>query len=83
MADEATDASNKEQFLICLRWVDDEFEVHEEFIGLYEIDNLTANTLAAAIKDTLLRMNLHLSRCRRQCYDGVSNMSGARHGTPT
>ena len=39
MADEATDASNKEQFVISLRWVDDEFEVHEEFIGLHEIDS--------------------------------------------
>ena len=47
MADEATDASNKEQFVICLRWVDDEFEVHDKFIGLYEIDNLTANTPVA------------------------------------
>ena len=54
----------KEQFVICLRWVNDKFGVHEEFIGLYEIDNLTANTLVAAIKDTLLHMNLNLSRCR-------------------
>ena len=83
MADEAIDASNKEQFVICLRSVDDDFEVHEEFIGLYEIDNLTANTLVAAIKDTLLRMNLNLSRCRGQCYDGAGNMSGAKHGTST
>ena len=74
MADEANDASNKEQFVICLRWVDDEFKVHEEFSGLYEIDSLTANTLVAAIKNTLLRMNLNLSRCRGQCYDGASNM---------
>ena len=83
MADEATDASNKEQFVICLRWADDEFEAHEEFIGLYEIFNLTVNTLVAAIKDTLLRMNLNLSRCRGQCNDGAGKMSGAKHGTPT
>ena len=80
MADEATDASNKEQFVICLRWVDDEFELHKEFIGLYETDNLTANTLVVAIKDTLLHKNLNLSRCH---YDGAGNMSGAKHGTPT
>ena len=83
VADEATYASNKEQFVICLRWVDDEFEVHEEFIGLYEINNLTANTLVVAIKDALLRTNINLLRCRRQCYDGASNMSGAKHGTST
>ena len=68
--------------MICLRWVDDEFEVHEEFICLYEIYNLTGNTLVGAIKDTLC-MNLNLSRCRGQCYDGAGNMSGAKHGTST
>ena len=84
MADEAADASNKKQFAICSRWVDDESEVHEEFIGLYEIDNLTVNTPVAAIKDTLLRINLNFSRCRgRQCYDGAGNISGAKHGTST
>ena len=33
MADEVTDASNHEQFVICLRWVDQFLEVHEDFIG--------------------------------------------------
>ena len=54
MTDESTDSSNKEQFVICLRWVDDEFEVPEEFIGLYEVDNLTACTLPALINYILL-----------------------------
>ena len=34
MVDETTDVSNKEQVVLCLRWVDDKFNVHEEFIGL-------------------------------------------------
>ena len=44
MADEVTDASNHEQFFICLRWVDQFLEVHEDFIGLYKVDNIKADT---------------------------------------
>ena len=57
MANETTDISNQEQLVLCLRWVDDKFDVHEEFIGLYDITSTSANTVVAAIKDALLRMN--------------------------
>ena len=80
MADECTDISNQEQFTICLRWVDNDLIDHEDFIGLYKVSNIGAGTLADAIKDTLIRMNLDISRCRGQCYDGASNMSGGRSG---
>lgn len=32
MGDETTDCSNHEQFVVCLRWVDDDLQVHEDFI---------------------------------------------------
>ena len=35
MCDEATDCTNKGQAVVCLRTVDDSFEVREDFIGLY------------------------------------------------
>ena len=34
MADETTDVSNQEQVVICIRWVDTDLEVHEDYIGL-------------------------------------------------
>ena len=34
MMDETTDASNTEQVVICLRWVNGKLDAHEEFIGL-------------------------------------------------
>ena len=34
-ADEVTDSSNKEQVVVCIRWVDDKFEAHEDFVGLH------------------------------------------------
>lgn len=30
IADKATDASNKQQLTVCIRWVDEEFSVHED-----------------------------------------------------
>ena len=62
---------NKEQFTICFRWIDSNLQDHEDFIGLYEVDNISANCLVYHIKDVLLCMNLNLSKCRGQCYDGA------------
>lgn len=39
MIDETTDASNKEQVVLCCRWVDGSLEAHEDFIGLYETES--------------------------------------------
>ena len=83
MADEVTDASNHEQFVICLRWVDQFLEVHEDFIGLYKVDNIKADTLRTAIEDVLLRLAIPLQNARGQCYDGASNMVGLRSGLAT
>lgn len=35
MVDETTDKSNKEQLTLVVRWVNDDFTVSEEFLGLY------------------------------------------------
>lgn len=51
---------NKEQLVVGLRWVDSQFEPHEEFIGLYHIEEITAETIVAVLKDTILRINLNL-----------------------
>ena len=83
MADECADISNKEQLTICFRWVDSKLEVHEEFVGLYNIPDITAHTIVAALRDCVCRLNLNWSRCRGQCFDGASNMSGHRSGVAT
>ena len=80
MADECTDCSNKEQFTINIRWVDEHLNEHEKFIGLYQVSTIDAESLVSAIRDVLLRMNVKVADCRGQCYDGASNMSGARKG---
>ena len=40
-----------------LRWVDDDLNVHEEFIGLHEVPTIQTDVLVAVIKDCLLRLN--------------------------
>ena len=37
MADETADVANKEQVVICFRWVDDDLNVHEDFVGMEPI----------------------------------------------
>ena len=80
ICDEYTDISNKEQLTFCLRWVDDCFRLREEFLGFYEVKNITRDTIVCAIKDMLLRMQITLDNCRGQCYDGASNMLGKKSG---
>eukprot|EP00731_Ephydatia_muelleri_P029859 Em0021g382a len=76
MIDETTDVSNAEQMVICLRYVDANLEVHEQFIGLYNLERTNAEMIVSVVEDVLLRMNLSITNCRGQCYDGASNMSG-------
>ena len=83
MADEVTDTSNREQVAICICWVDSNFQPHEEFIGLHKANTITAVELVVILKDVLLRMNLNITHCRGQCYDGAANMCGARNGIAT
>jgi len=42
--------------------------------------SITTDAIVAVMKDTLLRLNLRLSHCRGQCYDGGSNMTGSKNG---
>ena len=76
MWDEATDVSNKCQ--LCLRWVDDELDAHDEFISL--MDTSSTASIVRELKDVLLRMNLKLDKCCGQCYDGCSTMKGPKNG---
>ena len=83
MCDKSIDSSNKELLVICIRYItNSNLEVHEDFIGLYMIDDtcMCAGTIVHVIKDALVRMNLRVNKCRGQCYDCASNMSGPRSG---
>ena len=72
--EETTDESNKEQVVICFRWVDDELDVHEDCIGLYETESTEAIALLTIIHDVLNRLNISITKLRGQCYDGASRV---------
>ena len=44
MADKCTNVANKEQFAVCIRWVDKSLDSHEDVIGVYNIGTIDANT---------------------------------------
>ncbi len=74
MANECTDSANKEQVVIMLKM---------DFIGLYNVPDISASTIFSVINNCLLRLNLQWNRCRGQCFDGASNMTGIRNGVAT
>ena len=82
MCDEATDVANVSQFVVCLRWVDDELNSHDEFIGLTDMSATGTNAefIVRELKDCLLRMDLKFTKCRGQCDDGCSTMKGPKNG---
>ena len=53
--DECTDISNKEHFTLSFWCLDDDICVNEDFFGLYQVPDITANTfnLVLAIKTHL------------------------------
>ena len=51
MADEVTDCSYKKDFVLSFRWIHKAFDYHDDFIGIYNVDNIQADTLVTVIKD--------------------------------
>ena len=83
IADETRDVSGSEQLGVSLRWVDKNYGINKDMVGLVEVEMTDAATLTSTLKDVLLRCNLQLSQCRGQAYDGASNMAGHLSGVST
>jgi hypothetical protein len=71
---------DSEQISICIRYVTDDLQIHEEPIGFYSTAKSDAATLSSIIVDVLLRVNLDISYVIGQAYDGASTMSGQYAG---
>ena len=80
MMDETTDASNTEQVVICLCWVDGNLEAHEEFTWFYKVACTESSDPSMVVQDVLARMNVAFNHLRGQCYAGTSLMSVSRSG---
>uniref|UniRef100_H3A1E8 DUF4371 domain-containing protein n=1 Tax=Latimeria chalumnae TaxID=7897 RepID=H3A1E8_LATCH len=77
MVEEMEGTPSSEEFVIGLRWVDDRFHVYEEFIELFKVACVDAETLVYAIKGVLQRLNLSLSKARGQCYEAAAGPMAA------
>ena len=62
IADEASDVPNYEQMCVAIRWVDEEYEMCEEPIGLIQVPCTDSETPTTALRDVLLHCMLLLSR---------------------
>ena len=80
MANETTDIKNKEQFVICIPWVDNDLNANKDFNGLHKLSVTNAETLAFILKDVVLRLGLDPECLQGQCYDGCNTMMGKKSG---
>ena len=80
-ADVTTDITGQEQLSVILRSVAPDFTVNEYFLGLLTMVSTTGEKITDTIKDVLLRLiNIDISYCRGQVYDGAANMTGIHKG---
>ena len=80
MADESSDISNVQQFVICIRWADNMLEPHEEFFGLHAVKIANSKNLSLILKDIILRLRLNRELLQGKCYGGCSTMMGKISG---
>ena len=80
ICNEYTDISNKEQLTLCSRWGDEIFNIQEDFLGFYELENTKSGAIVSAIRNILLQTKISLDKCRSQRYDSASNMLGTKSG---
>nr|AAT93984.1 hypothetical protein [Oryza sativa Japonica Group] len=62
LADESSDAYQKEQLALCLRFVNMTGQPVERFLGLVHVEDTTSLTLKEAIKSLLIKYQLPLSK---------------------
>ena len=69
---------SQQQLSICVRWVDESLNPHEDFLGFFELPSIKSDTIVSAMKDVFIRCNLPISNLHGQMYDGASNMLGKK-----
>ena len=52
-----------EQLNVSIRYVDNDYDVHEDLIGLFVLPNAGAETITSVVKDILLRCTLPIDLC--------------------
>ena len=79
LADDVS-SHNVEHLPLCLRFVDKECYIREDFIAFVRLERVRAGDIATAIVSTLEGLGLSLNYLRGQGYDRASTMSGEKSG---
>ena len=79
LADEVA-CHNVEQMPLCIRFVDKDCNIREEFLGFIAMKRVTGVAIGTAILDKLAEWQLPLEDMRGQGYDGAKSMSSSRVG---
>ncbi|CAF3099825.1 unnamed protein product [Rotaria socialis] len=80
ICDETCEESTLEQLCFGIRSVNDNYEIFEDVLGLYELSRQNAEAIVEVIFDILTRCGLNISDSRGQSYDGATSMSGIYGG---
>ncbi|XP_046853386.1 52 kDa repressor of the inhibitor of the protein kinase-like, partial [Xenia sp. Carnegie-2017] len=81
IADEARDISNTEQMSLVLRFIDQNRDIREEFVGFLPCKwGLKGEQLAKVVLDALGNLGLSIADCRGQGYDGAGAVAGHING---
>ena len=79
IADETKDVSKSEQLSLVLRYLYNG-STHERFISFTKCNELNSEAIFSYIIAGLREMDVDVSNCVSQCYDGASVMSGCNTG---
>ncbi|XP_060845763.1 zinc finger MYM-type protein 1-like [Rhopalosiphum padi] len=80
LADETTDISTNEQLTLCVRYLDTQNNMCEDFLQYIKVDSLTGISLSSAIINGLISCGVQCDFLFGQGFDGASNMSGKFNG---
>jgi len=64
ICDEVTGEARQQHLGISIRWIDADFAINEDFLGLYAISKADAEWLTGLIQDVLLRFTLDIPKCQ-------------------
>jgi hypothetical protein len=79
LADESTDACNRTQFSLFVRWVSTDGPV-EQYLGLIQVQKTTSLALLTAIETFFRGKNIQMQNIRFVGLDGCNTMSGEQKG---
>ena len=75
LADESSDVSKKEQLSFSVRICNDNYEVSENFVGIYECSQgISSDALLHYTKDILLRCGMNGQRIAGMSFDWAAAM---------